>query len=436
MWLLPWVHRLSRAATAVYYRLTVAGAAVPGRGPVLLVSNHPTSRLDPMLVAAAARRPVRFLAKAPLFRHPGIGWLVHAVGSIPVYRQQDDPSAMGRNVDSLRAAQEALAGGSAIALFPEGISHDQPALSPLKTGAARIALGAAAIAGRALPIVPLGIVLREKETFRSEALTIAGEPVPWDDLAGRGPEDVDAARELTGRIGEALREVTINLEHWEDAPVVECAEAVWASQHGVARDGAERVERLRVATDLLYRIRHDPGMRYAGLVSAVGRHARSLRRLGLTPQDLEADLRNEAALWWSLRRIPLVLVPAVALATLGALIWWVPYRVTGLVTDQLRGSRDVRASYKLFSGIVIYLLWLVAITIVAAQAGTAAAIAVLVGAPVVGMSGLWVRERWRDSWLDARRFFLLRRPPYLLKDLRRRQHEIAERLDTLFVATR
>lgn len=435
MWLLPWVHRLSRVATDTYYRLSVAGSTVPAHGPVLLVANHPNSLLDPMLVASAAGRPVRFLAKAPLFGHLGIGWLVRAAGCIRVYRQQDDPSAMGRNADSLRAAHEALAAGSAIALFPEGISHDQPALSPLKTGAARIALGAARISGRALPIVPLGIVLREKETFRSDALVAVGEPIGWDDLAGKELEDVETARALTNRIDDALREVTINLEHWEDAPVVECAEAVWAAQHGAARDGAERVERLRVATDLLYRIRRDRETRYAGLVAAVGRHARSLRRLGLAPGDLEADLRVETALWWSLRRIPLVLLPAVAVAALGALIWWVPYRVTGLVTDQVRGGRDVRASYKLFGGILIYLLWLIVLTIVAAQAGLGAAVATIIGAPFLGLAGLWVRERWRDSWLDARRFFLLRRRPYLLKDLRRRQHEIAERLDALFVAS-
>jgi hypothetical protein len=60
--------------------------------------------------------------------------------------------------------------------------------------------------------------------------------------------------------------------------------------------------------------------------------------------------------------------------------------------------------------------------------------AVLVGAPALGFAGLWIRERWREAWLDVRRFFLLRQRPYLLKDLRRRQHEIAERLDALFVS--
>lgn len=433
MWLHPWVHRISRAAAGIYYRMSMAGPRVPRQGPVLLVANHPNSLLDPVLVAATARRPVRFLAKAPLFSMPVVGAIVRAAGSIPVYRQQDDKSLTGRNADSLRAAQEALAGGSAIALFPEGISHDEPALSPLRTGAARLALGAAALTGAAAPVVPIGLVLREKETFRSEALAIVGEAIRWDDLAGRGPDDVEAARELTARIDGALRDVTVNLEHWADQPVVECAEAIWASKYGISRDGAERIERLRVATDLLYRIRRDPSSRYLGLVAAVTRHVRSLRRLGLAPADLDADFDNETALWWSLRRIPLFLAPAVAVAVAGWLLWWPPYRLTGLVADRIPGGKDVRSTYKLGIGIVAYLVWLALLAWFSARWGAAAVAGVLVGAPALGLAGLWIRERWREAWLDVRRFFLLRHRPYLLKDLRRRQHEIAERLDALFV---
>ena len=69
---------------------------------------------------------------------------------------------------------DALASGAAVALFPEGISHSEPSLAPLKTGAARIALGAAPRAGGAFPIVPIGLVFRAKEIFRSEAHASVG----------------------------------------------------------------------------------------------------------------------------------------------------------------------------------------------------------------------------------------------------------------------
>ncbi len=245
MYLLPAFSWISRTAARIFYRLEIEGSAPP-EGPLLLVANHPNALLDPALVVAAARRPVRFLSKAPLLRDRRVGWLVRAVGSIPVVRKMDDPDATAEsNQASFAAAHQALAEGAAIALFPEGTSHSDPQLKPLKTGAARIALGAAARAP-ALRIVPVGLVFRGpagKSTFRAEALVLLGDPVEWSDLAGVGTEP-EAVRELTRRIDAGLRRVTINAEHWEDLPLLETGEAVWRAHQGSAdarplQDGGE-----------------------------------------------------------------------------------------------------------------------------------------------------------------------------------------------------
>jgi glycerol-3-phosphate O-acyltransferase / dihydroxyacetone phosphate acyltransferase len=203
MWLLPVLDRVCSVAARSYYRLYIEGERVPGEGPVLLVANHPNSLFDPALVAAAAGRPVRFLAKEPLLHHPGIGWLIRASGAIPIYRMQDDPSSVHRNDESFRAAHEALAGGAAIGMFPEGISHHLPTLAPMKTGAARIALGAVSRIGHSFPIVPIGLTFRGKEHFRSDALVLVGSAIEWEDLVD-GARSPGTVRELTRRIAAAL----------------------------------------------------------------------------------------------------------------------------------------------------------------------------------------------------------------------------------------
>src|SRR5215210_5976412 len=109
MWLLPVLAQISGLAMRVYYRLARAGGLVPERGPVLLVANHPNSLLDPAMVAVAAGRPVRFLAKSTLFSDRLVGWLVRGAGAIPVYRQQDDPTQLSRNEETFRAVHEAIA---------------------------------------------------------------------------------------------------------------------------------------------------------------------------------------------------------------------------------------------------------------------------------------------------------------------------------------
>jgi 1-acyl-sn-glycerol-3-phosphate acyltransferase len=173
MWLTPLFPWIARLGAFTYYRMRYDGAAVPRDGPVLLVANHPNSLLDPMLVAAAARRPVRFLAKAPLFADVKISWLIRAVGAIPVYRRADDPAQMDRNEEMFRAVHTALADGAAVGIFPEGLSHNEPSLAPLRTGAARIALGAHALIGRPFPVVPVGLVFRQR-SVPLEALVLVG----------------------------------------------------------------------------------------------------------------------------------------------------------------------------------------------------------------------------------------------------------------------
>lgn len=120
MWLLPVFAGICNTAVRLFYRFEVQGSAPPGSGPLLLLANHPNSLVDPALVTAAAGRPVRFLAKAPLFTHPLVGWLVRASGAIPVYRRSDDPSLAPRNQEMFAAVFAGLSQGAAIGIFPKG----------------------------------------------------------------------------------------------------------------------------------------------------------------------------------------------------------------------------------------------------------------------------------------------------------------------------
>jgi 1-acyl-sn-glycerol-3-phosphate acyltransferase len=428
-WLLPLFPPLARAAARVYYRLTIAGGRVPATGPVLLVANHPNSLLDPVLVQAVARRPVRFLAKAPLFTDRKVGWLVRGAGAIPVYRAADDPSQMARNEDSFRAVHAALAGGDAVGIFPEGLSHSEPALAPLRTGAARIALGV----GRPLPIVPVGLVFRAKDVFRSDVLVLVGDPVAWDDLAARGVADADAVRDLTGRIDAALRRVTVNLERWEDRPLAECAVRIWEAERDAPPVPVERVARLEVTTRILAEVRARADAAALALAAEVRAHCARLARLRLRPSDLRADVGLGRGLTWGARRLPLVMPIAAAVALAGLVLFYPPYRLTGWLAARFRPDPDQGATHKLLAGIVLYGLWLALLAVLAGIAiGPGAAAVTLAGAPLVGMAGLVVRERWRGDWRDARRFLLLRSRRVLAAQLAQRQRALAGRLHALY----
>lgn len=435
--MLRWI---AQAATRSFYRLRVEGPRPPKTGPVLLLANHPNSLFDPALVLATAGRRVRFLAKAPLFEDKRVAWLVNAAGAIPVYRKADDPAAMGGNDSMFRAVDEALASADAIGLFPEGRSHSEPSMSALRTGAARMALSAASRLGGDFPIVPVGLVFRAKETFRSSAAVVFGSPIAWADLADRGPQDREAVRELTQRIHGELRRVTINLEAWCDRPLVEGAVEVWNTERG---DGPlvdireeERVRRIAIATDLLEHTRASGNADGKALVERLRRHLERLEVFGLTPRSLLSRTRARVAAAWVARRLYLIGLPMLLVAALGWLLFRPPNYLTGWIAARTSPNQTELATHKLVLGFLLNALWLLLWGALAGAAlGLWWSLGVFLAMPSIGALGAWVRQRWKGALHDARRFMFLRSRRELVTSLRESQGLLAEELDAL-VASR
>ena len=147
--LLAIVRRLAEALVRLYYpkRVVEGGERIPTGKPLVFLVNHPNGLLDPLVLRVSTGRAARFLAKSTLFGNPFGRLAMDAFGSIPIYRAQEAGGRAGdasRNDESFARCRAELATGGALALFPEGTSHSDPQLRPLKTGAARIALSAEA----------------------------------------------------------------------------------------------------------------------------------------------------------------------------------------------------------------------------------------------------------------------------------------------------
>lgn len=473
------VARLAAAVARVFYRLEVVGPRPPARGPLLVVANHPNSLLDVALVTLATGRGARFLAKSTLWNDPKVAWLVRASGALPVYRHQDAPAAGNTggaaavdhgagNRAMFEAAEGALTAGDAIALFPEGISHVRPSLAPLKTGAARLALGAARQIGGAFPLVPVGITLDDRETFRSAGLLVLGPAIAWDDLAAealRGPDGVELdhalVRALTARIDRALHAVTASYESWDDARLITAAERVHRAAAEAARlglpgsgggpplvfqldplpiaepGGADRLERYHLGATLLATARAATGpaadkarARLAALAGELRAHERALAAWHLTPADLAVPSDVATAAGWARRRVTLPLFAALALA--GTAVGWVPYRLTGVIAGRVAGTadRDVLATAKALVGGVCFLGWLLLLTAAAGVlAGGWAALATVVLGPALLLVALVGGERWQFAFRDARRFFTLRLKAGRVARLRAKQALLAKEVE-------
>jgi 1-acyl-sn-glycerol-3-phosphate acyltransferase len=420
---------ISWLATRAYYRFTVGGASVPAEGPVLLVANHNNSLIDPAFVVVAAQREVRFLAKAPLFVHPYIGWLVKAVGSIPVYRVQDDPKLVGQNRDIFVAVHSALAEGAAVGIFPEGTSHSDARLAPLKTGAARIALGAAKRLGHSFPIIPVGLVYRDRNALRSEVRVVVGEPFNWEDLA-QSKEEKLPVRELTRRIDDAMRSVTLNLDSWEDAALVHIAERVWAAEHGSPRDSGATVSRLTLTASVLQKFRLGGEDEWRHTARELRAHSRMLQRMGLSPETLKTDVSWRTALRWSIMRLPLLV--AIPLAWLALLAYWPPLRAARWMAEHNPEGPDSLSTFQVLGVGIFGTLWTLIVGIAALFfGGWRWGVGVVIAMPLIGTAAAMVSEQRRLGWLAIKRYFVRHLHRARLKKMRERQRAIAAHLNEL-----
>ncbi len=432
------LHRLFLFAARTYYRVSVAGHPVPRTGPVLVVANHPNSLLDAALVSMAADRPVRFLAKAPLFEKRSIAWAVRGSGSLPIYRREDAPELMGRNRSTFEAVWMALRRGSAVGIFPEGLSHSAPSLAPLKTGSARIALGAMAGMESTFPILPVGLTFRGgKERFRSEALLLVGKPIRWSDLVGRGAqgstESNEAVRELTSRIHAGLRRVTVNLERWEDLPLVETIEAIHTAEFGQGRtrNPVRWLARMRRTAQTLEEARVEEPDEVEGLAEELESHARVLANLALEPEDLHTRPRASVAWRWTLLQFGFFGL-AIPLAIIGTLIFIIPWKIVGWAEPRFELPPDRRATYIVLGGGTALVIWILLIAGGTFYlAGWRWALGALVILPALGLLTLRIRERWRDAVEDLRRFLLLKGRSDVRSKLLARQRTLAERIRAL-----
>ena len=133
----------------VLYRFTVKGDEhIPLAGAAIVVCNH-VSYVDALLLMAASPRPMRFIMDSRIFAVPVLGWLFKLAKAIPIAPQADDPAAYAAAFD---AADQVLAEGDLLCIFPEGGLTRDGQLQPFKAGVMKI------LARRPTPVVPVALL--------------------------------------------------------------------------------------------------------------------------------------------------------------------------------------------------------------------------------------------------------------------------------------
>ncbi len=200
-----------------YFRsLTVKGrSAVSKSGPVIFVANHNSAFMDPIVLGLHIRQAVYFLARGEAFKSKLSSWIFGNLNMIPVYRPEVTPEKMHKNKEVFERCFEHLQKGKSLLIFPEGFSKTVRKLRPLKTGAARIALGAEDQNDFKLKvkIVPVGINYSDPHTFRSDLFINFGTALGIEHFKdGYRKDEKDSVLRLTKEIEERLEDLLVIVE--------------------------------------------------------------------------------------------------------------------------------------------------------------------------------------------------------------------------------
>jgi glycerol-3-phosphate O-acyltransferase / dihydroxyacetone phosphate acyltransferase len=362
------------------------GADVHGR---VFVANHTNGLIDPILVITDAACEISPVAKSTLWSVPGLRWLLDRAGAVPIVRRVDTPDkAAATNTDVFDKIAAHLGGGGNILIFPEGTSHSEPQLAPLRTGAARMLVAAGARHGVPPTFQAVGLEFDDRTDFRSRCLVLWGPVRQLADIAGDGEDRVQA---ITAAMAADLRDLLITGETHEQRMRVARVAELLAHDAGERSLGAwsDIGRQVGLADRTLRSLDAELVARVAARIDA---YYAELDRLGLidgqvtgAPPAPHARSPAPTSPW---RRAALA-----PLAAAGFALYAIPYFLPRWIARTY--DPDAVSTIKLGAALVVYPLW---------AAGLVAGSLVLLPPPLsfaaaaVAIAAPFAALRWLDVW--------------------------------------
>jgi hypothetical protein len=390
---------LFRRICRIYFReIEVAGERPsPGTRGRLFAANHVNGLVDPILVLTQAPCTISPIAKSTLWKIPGLRWLLDIAEAVPIVRRKDVPgkSVTENEAVFVRIATH-LANGGNILIFPEGVSHSEPRLVPLRSGAGRMLSRAYAEPTQygpphELTFQAVALEFDQRDIFRSRALVLFGPVRRVAEMKG-----ADLATAITEALARDLSELLVEADTWEQRRVLV----------RVAEMFAEDADDTSLAH--LNRLGRRIGQARRVLASSAPNDVRSIEErvraymARLEQEEISDDVvariarGTDAGLELARVARAAAMIVTLPLAIAATVIYWFPYQLPRFITRKLKGDPDLASTYKLGIGLVVFPVWALATTTLAFVELPSSNLAWLVALVVVVSP--FAALSWLDQW--------------------------------------
>lgn len=415
---------------------------VPEEGPILIAANHPSSIMDALVLGVKTPRKIHYIGHSGLFSNPISKKFLYAMGIIPVYRRFDNPDKMNKNDDMFRAAYTILEEGKCIGIFPEGTSQTDRKVLKLKTGTARIALGAERQNDFKLgvTIIPLGLYFTARHRFRSNVLLNFGKPIIVSEFKETYlTDEYEGVHRLTDKISIELGKLTLNIQKDEFNDFVTDLEKIYRAP---LKDKLEKDEILisddevfkdmfltkHLAEAVSYYMENDPEKATA-LMRDVKYYRMKIDRLNLHDSLLQTDIteskvtkRSWKMVMWSIIGLPLWIA--------GVITNYPPYRFAEFVGKKIGYDQAKTSSALMIGGGIGFLAYYFLETLLIWNLfDPMIGVAFMTSLPFLGFGALAYRKKVKYRWRVWQFSLTLLTNRHIVKKLKLERNSIIRRLD-------
>lgn len=362
-------------ALNVYFRkVHIKGLEnIPIEGPFLIVSNHPSSFLDPLSIGVLINHKISFLAKATMFNNKIIGAILKQFNMVPIYRAQDNPKNLSKNEETFKACYQKLSDKGVIMIFPEGTSESERKLRKIKTGAARIALGTAKENDYDLnvKILPVGLNYTKSSRFKSELFIQFGKPLESDHYSDEYRKDeILTAKKLTENIEKSIKNLIIDIDKDEYEVLVKRVESLYKTQLlKITPDNDNDIFANVEASQKIYSaIKHfqkeDPTFFYA-TKTKIDEYFLNLKAMNISDKSIEKGSKNDNILGYFVKSI-FILIIGFPIWLFGYTNSYIPYKTPRFIALKITDSEAFYGallmslgtfSFIIFYSLIIVLVW-------------------------------------------------------------------------------